>query len=122
MTTSAEMLLKKMEADKSFTEKILSRTEMEEVIEIAKGEGIELTMEDIGEINEAIAKALQSKKEGELTAEELENVAGGDVMGGVYSIFFITQLGAVGAVVLPPGFSPETPKVSSRIPSLCVGV
>ncbi|MDD4565939.1 MAG: Nif11-like leader peptide family natural product precursor [Eubacteriales bacterium] len=47
MTNSAEILLKKMGEDKSFAEKILSQTEKERVIEIAKGEGIELTMEDI---------------------------------------------------------------------------
>jgi predicted ribosomally synthesized peptide with nif11-like leader len=77
MTKSAEMLLKKMGEDKSFAEKILSQTEKEKVIEIARGEGIELTMEDIDEINESIVKALQQKKEGELSEEELESVAGG---------------------------------------------
>ncbi|MDD4565951.1 MAG: Nif11-like leader peptide family RiPP precursor, partial [Eubacteriales bacterium] len=60
-----------------FAEKILSQTEKEKVIEIAKGEGIDLTMEDIDEINEVLTKALQTKKEGELSEEELESVAGG---------------------------------------------
>ncbi|MDD4565948.1 MAG: Nif11-like leader peptide family natural product precursor [Eubacteriales bacterium] len=82
MTKSAEMLLKKMGEDKSFAEKILSQTEKEDVIEIARGAGIELTMEDIDEINESIVKALQLKNEGELSEEEMENVAGGYIIVG----------------------------------------
>jgi predicted ribosomally synthesized peptide with nif11-like leader len=77
MQQSVEMLLKKMSEDKAFAEKILSQTENEKVIEIAKGEGIEFTMEGIDEANEIIAKALQPKNEGELDEEDLEKVAGG---------------------------------------------
>lgn len=77
MKKTVEMLLKKMGEDKLFAEKILSQTEMEKVIEIAKEEGIELTIEDIDEVNELLTKALQARKEGELSEEELENVAGG---------------------------------------------
>jgi predicted ribosomally synthesized peptide with nif11-like leader len=62
MTKSAEILLKRMGEDRAFAEKILSQTEKEKVIEIAKDEGIELTMEDIDEINESITKVLQLKK------------------------------------------------------------
>jgi len=80
MTKSAETLLMKMGEDKSFAEKILTQTEKKEVIEIAKDEGIELTMEDIDEVNEMLTKALQAKKEGELSEEELESVAGGVVL------------------------------------------
>lgn len=77
MKKTVEMLLKKMGEDKLFAEKILSQTEKEKVIEIAKEEGIELTIEDIDEVNELLTKALQARKEGELSEEELENVAGG---------------------------------------------
>ncbi len=80
MRAPAEMLLKKMGEDKSFAEKILTQTENEKLIEIAKAEGIELTVEDIDEINEAVAKAMRLKNDGELTEEELENVAGGDLI------------------------------------------
>jgi predicted ribosomally synthesized peptide with nif11-like leader len=77
MQKSVEMLLKKMNEDKVFAEKILSQTEKEKVIEIAKGEGIELTMEGIDEANEIIVKVLQPESEGELSEEDLEKVAGG---------------------------------------------
>ncbi|MDD4565940.1 MAG: Nif11-like leader peptide family natural product precursor [Eubacteriales bacterium] len=77
MRESVEMLLKKMGEDKLFAEKILSQTEKEKVIEIAKDEGVEITIEDIDEVNEMLTKALKMKKEGELSEEELENVAGG---------------------------------------------
>jgi len=94
MNYTAEILLKKMGEDKSFAEKILTQTDKEKVIEIARGEEIELTMEDIDEINEAISKVLQQKKEGEITEEELENVAGGNALGGnPIPTLFITQLG-----------------------------
>lgn len=102
MTNSAEMLLKKMGEDKSFAEKILSQTEKEKVIEIAKDEGIELTMEDIDEINEAIGKALQQNNEGELTEEELENVAGGDllILSSIVSMATVSAVTSVSTVVV----------------------
>lgn len=80
MKKSVEALLKKMIEDKTFAEKIISQTEREKVIEIARNEGIEIISEDIDEANEAISKALQVKKEGELTDEELESVAGGSII------------------------------------------
>lgn len=77
MKESVEMLLKKMGEDKAFAEKILSQTEREKVVEIAEEAGIAITLEDIDETNAVIAKALKVQNEGELSEEELENVAGG---------------------------------------------
>lgn len=77
MNKSIEELFKKMKEDKTFAESILNQTEKEKVIEFAKAEGIELTLEDIDEANAIILKGIQSKQEGELSEEELENVAGG---------------------------------------------
>lgn len=77
MKESIEKLFKKMNEDKAFAEKLLSQTENEKLIEVAKEEGIELALEDIAEANEIIAKAMEKKNEGELSEDELENVAGG---------------------------------------------
>lgn len=100
MKKSAEALLKKMSEDKDFAEKILSQTEREKVIEIAGGEGIELASEDIDEANEAISKALQTKKEGELSEEELENVAGGFIFEAT-----VASAAIVSGVVLTAGLA-----------------
>lgn len=94
MKESVEMLLKKMSGDKAFAEKILSQTEKEKVIEIALEEGIALTLEDIDEANVVIAKALEKQNEGELSEEELENVAGGFL-----DVVVLTILGAVAFTV-----------------------
>jgi predicted ribosomally synthesized peptide with nif11-like leader len=79
MSTPAEQLLQKMGEDKIFAEAILKQNEIEKVIELAKEEGIKLTQADIDETNAFIQKAveLQTNSDGELTEEELENVAGG---------------------------------------------
>ncbi len=77
MNKSIEELFEKMKEDKTFAESILSQTEKEKVIELAKSEGIEMTLEDIDEANAIILKGIQTKQEGELSEEELENVAGG---------------------------------------------
>lgn len=77
MKESVGLLFKKMNEDKAFAERILSQTEMEKVLEVAQEEGIALTLEDIDDANAIIAKALEKQNEGELSEEELENVAGG---------------------------------------------
>ena len=77
MNKEIEKLFKKMNEDKCFAEKIVSQKENEKLIEIAKGEGIELSVKDIDEANEIVKKAMEAKNEGELSEEELENVAGG---------------------------------------------
>ena len=77
MQKATEFLLKKMKEDKAFAEKVLAQTEKEKVIEIAKNEGIELTLENIDEVNEVLSQAISKQDEGELSEEELENVAGG---------------------------------------------
>ena len=77
MQKATEFLLKKMKEDKAFAEKVLAQTEKEKVIEIAKNEGIELTLENIDEVNEVLTQAVSKQAEGELSEEELENVAGG---------------------------------------------
>ncbi|MBK5246749.1 MAG: Nif11-like leader peptide family natural product precursor [Peptostreptococcaceae bacterium] len=77
MKKATELLLNKMKEDKAFAEKVIAQTETEKVIEIAKNEGIELTIENIDEVNEVLRQVISKQSEGELSEEELENVAGG---------------------------------------------
>lgn len=79
MRTPAEQLLQKMGEDKTFAETILKQSEIENIIQLVKEEGIELTREDIDEANAIIHKAAEISRNNndELTDKELENVAGG---------------------------------------------
>ena len=78
MQSATEELIKKMQADKIFAEQILTCKENDEAIALAKEEGIDLTPENIVEVNEVLQFASRME-EGELTEEELEQVAGGTV-------------------------------------------
>ena len=77
MEKSTEKLVQKMNEDKDFAEKILIQTEKEKVIELAKEEGIEITLANIDEVNEIIKEAMENLHDGELSEEELESVSGG---------------------------------------------
>ena len=83
MEKSTEKLLKKMNEDKEFAEKLLSQTENEKVIELAEREGIDITLDNIIEINEIIKEAMGNFHDGELSEEELENVSGGGFLLGL---------------------------------------
>jgi len=77
MKDSTEKLLKKMNENNEFAEKIFTQTENEKVIELAKEEGIELNLDNIAEANEIIKNAMEEFQEGELSEEELEDISGG---------------------------------------------
>ena len=77
MKHSTEKLLKKMNENSKFAEKIFTQTENKKVIELAKEEGIELTLDNIVEANEIIKNAMEEFQEGELSEEELEDISGG---------------------------------------------
>ena len=76
MQPATEELIKKMQDDKDFAEQILTCKENDEAIVLAKEQGIDLTLENIVEVNEVLQFA-QRQQDGELTEEELEQVAGG---------------------------------------------
>ena len=76
MQPATEQLIKKMQDDKDFAEKILTCKENDEAIALAKEQGIDLTPENIVEVYETLQLASRIE-EGELSEEELEQVAGG---------------------------------------------
>ena len=67
--------LKEIFADKAFAEKVLSLDTAEEVKKELDAKGLELTVEEIGEIQKSVAKQLESGEE--MDPEQLKNVAGG---------------------------------------------
>jgi len=81
--TPAGQFINKMIEDKAFAEKVMAQTESEEVIRIAKESSISLTAEDLAEANKTIAAlagvAPAQQSYGELSEEDLEQVAGGTI-------------------------------------------
>jgi hypothetical protein len=83
-----------MGENEDFAETILKQREVQKVMELAEKEGIALVPADIDEANAMIRKVVewQNNHEGELTEEELENVAGG-------ALFEITVMLVVGSII-----------------------
>jgi predicted ribosomally synthesized peptide with nif11-like leader len=68
-----EALIKEVFSDKEFVESLLGLETPEEVQTALKGKDLDLSIEDI----ENIQKALTAQENSELSEEEMENVAGG---------------------------------------------
>lgn len=99
LSAATEAFLKKMETDKAFAETILQQDEVEKVIELAAAEGIAITSADIDEANEVIRKVFELQQtEGELSEEELENVAGGTALATIIgTLLSVASLGIITA-------------------------
>ncbi len=67
-------MLAKLEADKGLAEKIFGLETPEEVQSFLKTQGLEFSLEEIDSIKNALVKAVQK---GELTDDDLDDVAGG---------------------------------------------
>lgn len=68
--------------DEGFVESILQLETAEEVQKAFADKGVDLTVQDI----EAIKDAVIAKTEGELSEDDLENVAGGADVGGIITV------------------------------------
>jgi predicted ribosomally synthesized peptide with nif11-like leader len=79
----------KLEGDPALGEKLFALETPEEVQSFLKAEGLEFTIEEIMTLREALVKALEKKENGELSDEDLEEVAGGFI---VALIMFIVPL------------------------------
>ncbi|NLK51341.1 MAG: Nif11-like leader peptide family natural product precursor [Syntrophomonadaceae bacterium] len=89
----------KVEADKSFGEKIFALETPEEVQSLLKAEGLDFSLEEINVLRNALVKTL-GKGDGELSDDDLENVAGGSIILGVAALITaiagaVTAAGAV---------------------------
>ncbi|KOA20069.1 nitrogen fixation protein of unknown function [Clostridium homopropionicum DSM 5847] len=79
--TPVGKFISKLIEDKSFAELVMSQTDVEEVLRVSKKSGIDITAEDLSEINKIIGTmsgaAPVQPSYGELSEEDLEQVAGG---------------------------------------------
>lgn len=78
MQEKLDQLVAKIEADENLAVKMFTLDTPEEVQNLLKGEGIDFSLEEILLIKEAVVKSsVQGAANGELSEDDLENVAGG---------------------------------------------
>lgn len=77
MEQKLNQLQAKIEADQSFVEKLFSLENPEEVQSLLKEEGLEFTLDEINMFREALVKTIAKGEGAELSDEDLEEVAGG---------------------------------------------
>lgn len=80
-TMPAGKFLHLLLTDQKFAQEVMAQTEVEEVISLAKSQGIDLTEQDIAEVNKTLlalsGRTSAAPQNGELSEEDLEQVAGG---------------------------------------------
>lgn len=67
----------KLEADQSLAEKLFALETPGEVQSFLKEQGLEFSLDEINTLKDALVKAAAKPKSGELSDEDLEDVAGG---------------------------------------------
>ena len=66
---------------------------VEEAVELCKSYGVEITGEEL-------VDAIKKSHDAELSEEDLEDVAGGGIVAGVYALGFVFGMSPLGALVL----------------------
>lgn len=108
-----EKFLDLMQEDETFTNKVCQAIQADEVQILAKEKGIDLTMDDIMASKELISRAVDQLNESELSADELDQVAGGVVVttsvlvgaacisaaAGIAGVLFTGGMGILGATM-----------------------
>lgn len=79
MKTNIELFLEKVKENEELRMKFLEAEEVGEVQEIAKELGVELAEAEVMELRNIMEKAFEVCENGELSEDDLENVAGGDM-------------------------------------------
>lgn len=69
----------KLDADSALAEKLFSLENPTDVQSLLKEQGLEFSLEEISTIKDAVVKAVSKSTSGELSDEDLEDVAGGTV-------------------------------------------
>lgn len=77
MEEKMRLLQQKLEADEKLAEKLLQQETSEEVQVLLKANEVDMTLEEINTVKEALIKALERSEEGALSEEDLEEVTGG---------------------------------------------
>ncbi|MTI81650.1 MAG: Nif11-like leader peptide family natural product precursor [Firmicutes bacterium] len=75
-----DVFIKKISEDKAFGDKVFSAESAEDVQQLSKNEGIELSSEDMQEVQELMKQVVQyceKQDQDELSDDDLDGVAGG---------------------------------------------
>jgi predicted ribosomally synthesized peptide with nif11-like leader len=83
MEEKVKQFMETLKANEELAEKVFSKETAEEVQVVLKEAGYDFSVEEIMESREYVTKALEEKAEGELSDDDLENVAGGHSVGDV---------------------------------------
>ncbi|MDD3852444.1 MAG: Nif11-like leader peptide family RiPP precursor [Syntrophomonadaceae bacterium] len=76
----------KIKEDNGFGEKLFSLENSEEAQSYLKDNGIDFSLDEIAQLKDALIKAVGKQQGGELSDEDLENVAGGSIGSSIDSI------------------------------------
>lgn len=81
----AGKFLARMLTDQNFAQEVMAKTEVEEVLVLAREQGINLIAQDVAEVNQTLralsgSRDLSAPQSGELSEEDLEQVAGGTAL------------------------------------------
>lgn len=88
----------KIEADKGLAEKLFSLESAKDVQSLLKEQGLDFSVEEIDTLREALVKALAKSTDGELSDEDLEDVAGGIAITAIVAL-----IGAIAGAVSVAG-------------------
>lgn len=98
MEEKLAQLQAKIEADKGLVEKLFSLENAQDVQSLLKKQGLDFSLEEIDVLRETLAKALAKSGDGELSDEDLEDVAGGIAITAIVAI-----IGAIAGAVTAAG-------------------
>ena len=99
MEQKLAQLQAKIEADKGLGKKLFGLENPQDVQSLLKEQGLDFSFEEINMLKEALVKALEKSRNGELSDADLEEVAGGSIT--VMAIVAI--IGAIAGAVTAAG-------------------
>lgn len=87
------MEIKELVTNEEFKEAASKVETLEEAVELCKRYGVEITGEEL-------VDAIKKSHSDELSEEDLEDVAGGGIVAGVYALGFVFGMSPLGALIL----------------------
>ena len=74
-------VLQKVFSDEEFAKEVAALSDTVEIKTVLKAKGVEFTIEEIKEIGDLVMKLIEEHPDGELSMDQLDDVAGGYVPG-----------------------------------------
>ena len=97
MEQKLAQLQAKIEADKGLGEKLFSLENPEDVQNLLKEQGIDFSLEEIDMLKQALVKVLEKDESGELSDDDLEDVAGAFLFPMVVALYGVVSAFITGA-------------------------